>query len=79
MKTFFLEYEPLLNSLRETLRDEELAQKAKRTDMAINRQIFHFSFDDEKDDPDTDDMMEGIRNSTDNSSVNSKIVCKKRV
>lgn len=79
MKNYFLEYEPLLNSLRVTLRDEELERQAKRTTTVINRQIFDFSMSDEKDDLDSDEVMVDVKKaSNEKTSLTSRNTCNLR-
>jgi len=73
MKQFFFEYEPLLNSLRETLKDEELAKQASKRTNTINRQIFDLNIETEEDDLDSNEVLEDIqRGSTEKSSLNAR-------
>jgi len=73
MKQFFFEYEPLLNSLRETLKDEELAKQASKRTNTINRQIFDLNIENEEDDLDSNEVLEDIqRGVTENSSLNAR-------
>ena len=77
MKQFFFEYEPLLNSLRETLKDEELAKQASKRSNTINRQIFDLNIENEEDDLDSNEVLEDIqRGANEKSSLNARNRCK---
>jgi len=73
MKNFFFEYEALLNSLKMTLKDEEIAKKAQKRKNTINRQIFDFSINDEEDDLDSNEVIEDIKKaSNEKKSLNAR-------
>jgi len=77
MKNFFFEYETLLNSLKETLKDEEIAKKAQKRKNTINRQIFDFNINDEEDDLDSNEVIEDIKKaSNEKKSLGARNLCK---